>query len=411
MYKLTWNTIILSFFVYVFYILFMPTMGDSGDIQSWADWAAYISEHGFKNAYGSGSNYLPGHLYELKLYSLFFKSRDLINENIVCLKYFSFLFDLAGAMMVGSLVKESSKQSLVLLVLILNPGYIHNTIFWGQFDSVFSTLCFASFLALYNKRFLMASILYVISLNFKLQAIIFLPAILLFMIYQSELKIRWAPLMKGILIIISIETIILLPFLLHSGGTEILETLTGLGGVSGWISLNAGNIWHWLIDGGDLRWMTDKIEFWGMPLKRWGLLMTGAGFLITLFPFGKAIVNKFQNRSYNLSLLQLSIMFGLSVLVFFFFNTQMHERYSFPAFLFIATVALLTEKWWLYGFFSIGYFLNNEMCLKSFKEYDYHSWIFDLRVSSALFMLTIVILLYYLYEPTYLKKQKPIENS
>ena len=72
----------------------------------------------------------------------------------------------------------------------------------------------------------------------------------------------------------------------------------------------------------------------------------------------------------------------------------------FPAFLFIAAVALLTERWWLYGLFSIGYFLNNEVCLKSFKEYNYDSFVFNLKFPSALFMLTILILLFYLYEAT-----------
>jgi len=75
----------------------------------------------------------------------------------------------------------------------------------------------------------------------------------------------------------------------------------------------------------------------------------------------------------------------------------MHERYSFPGFLFVITVSLLTENWWLYGLFSVGYFLNNEKCLQSFREYNYQSPVFDLRVSAGFFLITIMILVYYLY--------------
>lgn len=395
--KLARSTLFLSFFIFVFYAIIIPQKGDYGDTAGWAEWATFILNHGLKNVYDSGTNYLPGHLYELKLFTLFFNSETSIVENINCLKLFTLLFDITGALLVCTLVNESSKQNLVLLVIMLNPAYIHNTILWGQFDSVFSTLCFASFLAAYKKRFLLSSVLYLISLNFKLQAIIFLPALFLFLIYQSELKINRIKFLKGVLMVVVVQLIILLPFILNSRVSEIPRTLKSLSGEFGQISLNAANIWQLLIGGGNLRWMSDKIEFWAIPLKRWGLLLTATGFLIALFPMIKAIVNKWRENPDNLSFLQLTIMFGLSVLVFFFFNTQMHERYTFPAFLFIASIALLTEKWWLYGLFSIAYFLNNESCLQSFKEYDYKSFIFDLRFSSALFMMTILFLLFYLY--------------
>ena len=59
-------------------------------------------------------------------------------------------------------------------------------------------------------------------------------------------------------------------------------------------------------------------------------------------------------------------LLGLSVLAFFFFSTQMHERYTFPAFYFIAFIALQSRWWWLFGVFSMAYLLNNERALPHF---------------------------------------------
>jgi Gpi18-like mannosyltransferase len=398
MHKLSRSTIVLACLVYALYVIFMPHAGESYDTGTWAQWAAYIFEHGLGSVYDCWTNYLPGHLLELKLYTLLFSSKASVIDHIYYLKYFTLLFDVTGALLVCSLVGESSRQVLILLLFMLNPAYIHNTVFWGQFDSVFSTLCFASFLAAYRRKFLLASVIYMLSLNFKLQAIIFLPALFLFMLYQAELKINWKKLILGILIVMVMQGIILIPFRHQLGGNGILRTLHDLGGAFGQVSMNAANIWHWLLGEGNLRWTSDKIEFMGISLKRWGLVMTGTGFFIALFPLMKAIINTWRGKITKLSLLQLATMFGLTAIIFFFFNTQMHERYSFPAFLFVAAVAVLTKRWWLYGIFSAAYFLNNELCLKSFKKFNYGNWIFDFRFSAGLFMLTILILIYCLYE-------------
>ena len=53
----------------------------------------------------------------------------------------------------------------------------------------------------------------------------------------------------------------------------------------------------------------------------------------------------------------------LSILGFFFFNTQMHERYSHPAMLMAFLYGILNKNYWIYGITSIAYFLNMEKTL------------------------------------------------
>lgn len=396
MHKIGRSTFLLAVFVYAAYVILLPTIGNY-DTSCWSQWAAYIFEHGLGKAYGSGTNYLPGHLYELKIYSLLFSSTEAVVEHINYLKYFTLLFDLSGALLVCSLVREASNQQLVLLVIMLNPAYLHNDLLWGQFDSVFSTLVFASFLSVLQRRFFLGSVLYVVALNFKLQAIIFFPAIFLFMLYKSGLKIMWRNLVIGLSAIVALQALILLPFILNSETASVWHVVKGLGGAFGQISLNAANLWYWIIPGGDLRWMSDRMEVHGMPLKKLGLIFVITSYAIILFPLIKSIYLNLKLKPIELNFSQLLIIFVLCGLTFFYFNTQMHERYSFPVFLFIASLSLVSGRWWLYGMFSIAYFLNNEMVLHSFTVYDYKSWIFDLRVASTFFLLLILVLSYFLY--------------
>src|SRR5207237_3798774 len=115
----------------------------------------------------------------------------------------------------------------------------------------------------WKRKLFWAALSFLIALNFKLQAIILFPPFLLFMIYQSEYKFRWKILLRNLIILALIQFIILLPFVLQSQTMAIVRTLNTLGGQFGQISLNAGNLWQLIIDGGDLRWMSDRMEFSG----------------------------------------------------------------------------------------------------------------------------------------------------
>jgi Gpi18-like mannosyltransferase len=388
---------LLALLFYVVYFLVMPSRGCDYDMDCWAQWAQFIYNQGLGNAYGSGTNYLPGHLYEMRMYSMLFHSPEDVVSHIYYLKYFTLLFDVAGALLVCSLVKSTGRQCVAIALVMLNPGYLHNNIFWGQFDSVFSTFAFASFLALYNRKFLFAAVLYLISLNFKLQAIIFFPVLVLMGVYLSGSEFPIGKIIRGCLILAGVELLILLPFIIHGQAHKVWQTAFQLGGGYGYISLNASTAWHWLVNGGDLRWMRDRVEYEGLPVKRWGLLMVAASFALTLFPLLRAIFLKWKKKKTEPELSVLAAICALCVVNFFYFNSQMHERYTFPAFLFVAALAVLTNKWWIYILFSLAYFLNNEKCLQGIRAFNYDAFYFDYRFSSALYFLTIVFLLHHIY--------------
>ena len=396
MYKLSYQVYAFAFFIYCLFVFMMPQYGLMYDIDCWRNWAVYIHEHGLGKIYYSDCNYLPGHLFELKAYTLIFPSKNMIIQNIHCLKYFTFFFDVAGALLVSSLVQDHNKQKMVLLVMLLNPAQIHNTVVWGQFDSVFTFFVFASFISMFKKRLLWSIFFYVLSLNFKLQAIMFFPVLFLMAVYIWDFKLKWKQVTLGILGIAATQFLLLLPFILEDEVDGIVNTIKGLAGDYAYISVNAANIWHYF-QSGALRWTGDYITFQKIPLKKWGLIMLATSVFIATFPLMKAIVLRWKGKLVNIPLHKLLLIFGLIPLCFFYFSTQMHERYSFPAFIFFAAFAALTDKWWVYLLFSVAYFLNNEEALRSTNVFNYKSIAFDYQVIATIYLAVIissVVLLY-----------------
>lgn len=98
----------------------------------------------------------------------------------------------------------------LFLALILNISYLHNTIFWGQFDTVFSFFVFASVVAAVRNRLLGSAVLFLISLNFKFQAILF--SIIVSDFYLSDaIKNGLEKIIYGALIVIFTQVIIIIP--------------------------------------------------------------------------------------------------------------------------------------------------------------------------------------------------------
>ena len=365
MYKLHPSTIALGLFLYAIYFVLVPDCGHVYDNQCWSDWAAYYLEKGFRHSYESGTNYFPGHLYQLKLFSLFFDSKEDLAAHIYQLKRITLLGDLVGAFLLASCTRVRWQQHALLLVLLLNPAFLHNTLVWGQFDTVFSALVFGSFIFLHKRRYLLSAISYLLALNFKFQAILFLPAMVLLFVYASGLKPDLRKMLRGLAILVAMQLVILAPFIVSKSMGRLWEVVDSLGGRYSYLSLYADNFWY-LSMSGNLRLTGDFNTWMGLNYKTWGLIMTAATLLLVFFPLLLVLYKRWKGQMVTYDLEDAAGLLGLSVLAFFFFSTQMHERYTFPAFYFIAFLALQSRWWWLFGVFSMAYLLNNERALPHF---------------------------------------------
>lgn len=385
------STYIVAGIFFILYLILTPVRGHVYDMGCWKVWLEHIYAKGLGHSYEGVINYLPLHLYEFKIVTLLFHSREYAYDHIHFFKYFTLIFDFASALLLASFSSRKNVQIGLFLALILNISYLHNTIFWGQFDTVFSFFVFASVVAAVRNRLLGSAVLFLISLNFKFQAILFFPLLFLIFIYQMPLKMDWKKIIYGALIVIFTQVIIIIPWILSGTSSAFINVLKGLFGLYTYVSLYAGNVWYLMLPG-ELRWTADNNSWHGLTFKLWGLIMLSVFLLITLIPLISSVWTKWKNKSAQLPVESVFAIGALSVMAFFFFNTQMHERYTFPAFLFIAAYCYYTRYWWIYVLFSIAYFLNNEKMLDFFHLNTKSSW-FDMPTIAKIYLLVILSLL------------------
>jgi hypothetical protein len=204
--------------------------------------------------------------------------------------------------------------------------------------------------------------------------------------------------------LIFMQLVIIIPFWINEDLGRVENVITGAIGHFSVISIDAHNLWHLLLEG-NLRALKDNIVVNGLSYRNWGLLMFFATSFIALTPL---LIISFRKRNdevilYSNNQNTLNIIFlscGLIPLLFFFFNTQMHERYSHPAFLFIFAFSYVNKNYIPLLLFSIAYFLNLDGVLREFN-------FFGLRGKTILltrdfiatyYALLILYMFFYLYK-------------
>jgi len=363
----------------------------------WQGWSSVFLEHGIVKGYEiSGCNYLPVYMYFLKAFGWFNGSVDEIYRNINYVKVFTLVFDFAGIYLILSYLVKFNISPFKVFLILFNIAYLYNSILWGQVDSIFTFFAFASIFSAIEKKAGWSIIFLVLSLNTKLQAIIFFPVIAILLLPQffEQPKSIFSGLIGGLIL----QTIIFWPFIAESKLSIIWNVVFGSVGFYPVVSMNAFNLWFLLLEG-NLMELNDGTLFWGVTYKHWGLILFFLFGLISLLPLLLKTLNHilekktFSLEYYNIVLLTASII----PLIFFYFNTQMHERYSHPMILFVGFYALLSSDYIVYLLLSMGYYLNLEKILMYMRLKNYDTVFFDPKFISLIFLVGLFYLLFQLY--------------
>ncbi|MFN5847202.1 MAG: hypothetical protein ACK43K_01800 [Chitinophagales bacterium] len=280
---------------------------------------------------------------------------------------------------------------------LLNIAVLHNTLVWGQVDEFISFFMLMSlyFILKGNTRFGLISFL--LALNFKYQAIIFTPVI-----FFMLLPVYWGKKIKTIIVdiccLVLLQFAIFLPFILSGKIGDIWRVISTLVDSQPYISANAYNIWFTFI-GSEARWLKDSEIFYFFTYKQWGLTLFFISSTIALFPIFSWSLKRLLKRSVNeLNLNMALLSWGVLPLIFFFFCTQMHERYAYAAIIFLVLYSMIAKKWTIGFLASLAYLLNVEAVLKSLSFQNYSVLIFDSKFIALLFFIVIVLCLYELYK-------------
>jgi Gpi18-like mannosyltransferase len=346
--------------LYALLLLLTPNAGFTTDVVCWMGWAMQMGAHGLTTAYDIDSNnYNPLYQYVLFTYAKLAGSPAHIAEYIHWLKAFTLLFDFGGAILAVRYFGwgDSNQRFILSLLFLLNIGCLYNTVVWEQVDAILSTLLFVSLVQALRQRPVSSAIAYVLAVNMKSQGILLLPPMLLLWAPQWWLAPR--RLVQSIVWSIGIQLLILAPFIWSGTVIQIAHIIYDAASYFPYASLNCYNVWAWVIDSFSVH---DSQVYWGITYKRWGLISFLLSSAIILMPLGLASVQKirasqlFGPADYQLVLLSL----GLVPVVCCFFNTQMHERYWHPGLLLLGAHAIVTQRYALFGLFSLAYFLNME---------------------------------------------------
>lgn len=228
----------------------------------------------------------------------------------------------------------SSGARLVLLaILSFNPGLLVDSAMWGQIDILHSTLMVLSTVLLLSNP-LLAGVLFSVALLAKFQAIVIAPVIgivLLRQLYHRQFR-------TTILFVTGFMTAIL-PVLLYFGSNGTLDTMLANAYGSAvnmypQLSLNAMNIWYHLL--GDPGTSDATVLFGIVTYKMLGLL---------LLAIGVVGVAAYLLLIKEIRISSLLIAGAAVNLAFFMLPTEIHERYSIPALLFLVLVPFFERKW------------------------------------------------------------------
>jgi len=229
---------------------------------------------------------------------------------IIVIKLIPVCFDALIALFVYLIVRLKYKQSYLpsisSLIVLFTPTVFLTSALWGQFESIYVSLCIGSLYFLLRKQPLWAFVLFGLAISFKPQALFLFP-LLFVLVITGEIRKRY------FLIIPIVYLITVLPVCLI--GRDFIDVLTTYrsrtdnGGQL--LVLNAPNIFQWLPAGPYYPWESAGII----------LALSGAGIL-------SFVVLTSRRKITNEIMLKLALVFTLIVP---FLLPEVHERYFYLA--------------------------------------------------------------------------------
>ncbi|MCB0698100.1 MAG: hypothetical protein KDC07_12095 [Chitinophagaceae bacterium] len=377
-----------------------PYSGGQYDINFWIAWASQIYVNGFSEVYAApGNDYMPFFQFALYVYTKFQGSFKAIQENIGYLKAFPIAFDMLALWYVYKYIDKRIAFIVLLMLNMLNLAYIYNSFIWEQFDGVFSALNFIAVYYAWKRKILLSVVFYVISFNMKVQAIILLPVIGFFyldhLVAERSLKALLLPFLSAI----AIQFVFLIPFINSSLGVgAIWHVVFSSVGRYPMISLNACTFWDLILPRPEVNLMPDNRMVAGVTFKTIGLILFFTSSFAALFPLLRILVLKLKNKpSPLIAKSKLLLICGLLYMLFYFFNTQMHERYAHPAMIFFIAYGFLERKYLLYILFSLAYFFTLERMMHWLRLKNYFTTIFNPTFIAYLNLVIIVYAFFLLY--------------
>lgn len=325
-------------------MLLISLPGFKIDVDAWFAWAIRLNQLGFSHFYSDQvwTNYTPGFLYILGFLGFIKNLFQISNLHFyIILK----IPAIVAEVLIGVFIyKEIAKKSLfwgriAAVIALFNPAFIFNSSVWGQIDGLLSLTLIASFYFLNKKKLILSAIFWGLGFLIKPQAIAVLPIFVLFLIKNLSIKNFLKITIPSLLTVFLIS----LPFFINQPFSGIPKLFSNMVSDYPQTSLFAYNFWG--IIG---FWIPDNQLWNNLSYQMWGYILL-VSYWITISYF------------YLKKKLSLYVLAALATLAFFFLPTRVHERYLYPAIVFLVfSAALLKSRlvFLLTSLLSIVHFLN-----------------------------------------------------
>lgn len=395
------SLILIIFIALVVRLLFINLPGLQSDVNSWFAWSERLTQIPLSSFYSDRvfSDYLPGYLYILEILG-FLKTTFLIQNDsfFLILKLPSIFAELGIGILIYLILKQVGLKKFALagsLFFLLNPAIIFNSAIWGQIDGVLTIFLLLSLYLLEKGYLSLSSILFSISFLVKPQAISITPIFFLYLIRKFSVINLIKISLPGFITLI----ILSFPFFPNNPISGLFQKVIQTASEYPYTSLNAYNLWG--IVG---FWISDTKTWNNLTYQTWGYILLSLYWLIIAYFYLKG----------KLSIYSLATLATLS---FFFLPTKVHERYLYPALVFLiiisfqlrskvlialtATLSLLHLANLYYVYILYNKFqLNYSNTLYSKSSYDFlesQPYLLSM-LSSILFILISIIIIKLNYE-------------
>ena len=368
----------LSLLLYLGY----SSEGFTTDLDTFKSWANLANSVGFGQIYHEDIflDYPPGYLYVLVFLE---KLRLLLGLPMesqaysLLIKMPSILADLfcGGAVLLLAQRKLGEKSALLLSgAYLFCPAVFLNSAQWGQADSFCTAILLGSLLLLCQERYIPSAVLYGLSIACKPQMFIFAPLYLFFALKRR----RFGMLGLGVLLAVGTLLLTALPFTQDFNFLWLLERYQSTLDYYSFYSVNAYNFWSLI----GWNWKALPAGLAGDALDLLGAVI--ATVLCGVWVFR----SKSRAVVFYCPALLMAAMYAFSV--------KMHERYLFPALLFLLLSFVFTkDKGMLRAFAlcAVAHYANVAYVLWQFREY-YNSYNPNTGLTLALSALQLAALGY-----------------
>lgn len=222
------------------------------------------------------------------------------------------------------------------------PASWYLSAYWGQVDSIWSFFVLLSVYALLKEKTFIAVFFAGISILFKQTAVLFFPLILFYGLKKKKIE----AITLALAVLFFLTYAVYLPFLPNNTFASAFGLyLKSFRGEIDYLVANAFNFWA-LFFGFEPKPV--NVLFLGFPAFWWGY------FIFTMTAL--LVIGKLFNNLTKMNFLKAVFLFLQSA---FLLLPRIHERYFFPAFIFLCILIGIENRWRKYGtILSILFLLN-----------------------------------------------------